>query len=114
MPRFYTDFTWRTSDVGDDDPVPSTFQLSQNYPNPFNPGTNIAFTIKQSGHVSIDVYNLAGQKVRNLTSANYAAGEHVVTWDGTDSKGSMVSSGVYFYKMETGEFSETRKMVVLK
>jgi hypothetical protein len=88
--------------------------LAQNYPNPFNPTTTIAFSIKSRGVVSVRVYNVAGELVRTLVNENRAAGPHAVVWDGRNDTGSPVASGVYFYRLVTKGFSQTRKMVLLK
>jgi hypothetical protein len=103
-----------------DDPTgigekPSYTSLEQNYPNPFNPQTTIAFSLKEKAHVSLNVYNVAGQLVRTLVSENRNAGVYTdVQWDGRSDNGSLVSSGVYFYKLVTKNFSMTKKMVLLK
>jgi hypothetical protein len=89
-------------------------ELSQNYPNPFNPQTTIAFSIKDRGAVSVKVYNVAGQLVRTLANENRAAGTYTLVWDGRNDGGSQVASGVYFYKLVTNNFSQTKKMVLLK
>jgi hypothetical protein len=89
--------------------------LLQNYPNPFNPTTTIEYRIEARAHVSLKVYNAAGQFVRTLVDevqSPYAA--HDVTWDGTDSAGQTVSSGVYFVKLVTKDFSQVKKMVLLR
>jgi hypothetical protein len=88
--------------------------LSQNYPNPFNPQTTIAFSVKQRGLVTLRVYNVAGELVRTLASEEYTAGAHTKVWDGRNDAGSPVSSGVYFYKLVANDFTQTRKMVLLK
>jgi hypothetical protein len=88
--------------------------LSQNYPNPFNPQTTIAFTIKDRGAVSIKVYNVNGELVRTLANDSRAAGSYTLVWDGHNDAGQSVSSGVYFYKLVTNSFSQTKKMVLLK
>jgi hypothetical protein len=90
-------------------------RLEQNYPNPFNPQTTIAFSLKVRGHVRIDVFNVAGERVRTVLDETRAAGSYSdVRWDGRDASGSAVASGVYFYKLVTDGFSDTRKMVLLK
>jgi FlgD Ig-like domain len=90
-------------------------RLEQNYPNPFNPTTTIAFSIKQRSRVKIAVYNVAGERVRTLLDETRVAGSYTdVRWDGTDAAGSPVASGVYFYKLAAADFSQTRKMVLLK
>jgi hypothetical protein len=89
--------------------------LAQNYPNPFNPQTTIAFSIKERGAVRIDVYNVAGELVKTLLDETRAAGSYTdVRWDGTNGANQPVSSGVYFYKLVTNNFSQTKKMVLLK
>lgn len=88
--------------------------LAQNYPNPFNPQTTIAFTIKDRGAVTLKVYNVNGELVRTLANENRAAGSYQLTWDGHNDAGQTVSSGVYFYKLVTNNFSQTKKMVLLK
>jgi hypothetical protein len=88
--------------------------LAQNYPNPFNPQTTIAFTIKDRGAVTLKVYNVNGELVRTLANESRAAGTYNLTWDGHNDAGQSVSSGVYFYKLVTNNFSQTKKMVLLK
>jgi len=99
--------------TGGGDPVLKD-NLSQNYPNPFNPQTTIAFTIKDRGAVSLKVYNVNGELVRTLANENRAAGSYTEKWDGHNEAGQTVSSGVYFYKLVTNNFSQTKKMVLLK
>ncbi len=99
---------------GADNSLPTTFALNQNYPNPFNPTTQISFALPEASDVRIDVYNVLGQQVRTLVNSRLAAGMHEVTWDGRSEGGSSVSSGVYFYRLAAGDFSETRKMLMVK
>ena len=87
----------------------SAFSVAQNAPNPFNPSTTISFTIPDAGTVSIDVFNVAGQRVDTIVSEFMNAGSHSVTWDA-----SALSAGVYFYTVKTGDFSKTMKMTMLK
>lgn len=89
-------------------------ELLQNYPNPFNPQTTIGFSVKKRGIVSLKIYNVAGQLVRVLADEEFAVGAHTKVWDGRDSAGQAVSSGVYFYKLVAGDFQQTKKMVMLK
>ncbi len=89
-------------------------KLSGNYPNPFNPNTNIKFSTKESGHVTLDVFNSKGQKIKTLVNETMAAHDHTVNWDGTDDNNKSVSSGIYFYKMRTNNFVETKKMLLMK
>jgi hypothetical protein len=88
--------------------------LSQNRPNPFNPATTIEFTIPERDHVVLTVYNVAGQRVVTLVDQVMTEGHKGITWDGSNSQGSAVSTGVYFYRLQTGGKTLTRKMVVLK
>jgi FlgD Ig-like domain len=88
--------------------------LSQNYPNPFNPQTTIAFSVKDRTRVSLKVYNVAGQLVRTLADESFGAGAHTKVWDGRNDAGQPVSSGVYFYKLVSNNFTQTKKMVLLK
>jgi hypothetical protein len=93
--------------------------LVGNYPNPFNPQTTIQFTLsfgegRGEGFVRINVYNVRGQLVRTLINGVYGAGEHSVVWNGTDDHGRTVSSGIYFYSMQTDEFNAMRKMILMK
>jgi len=93
---------------------PSEFALSQNYPNPFNQSTKIEFTLSQSGFVSLTIYDLMGRKVRTLVSENLSSGYKSVLWDGKDDVGKEVGSGIYFYQLKIGDFSQAKKLVLLK
>ncbi len=94
--------------------LPKNFSLSQNYPNPFNPSTMIEFHLPTKSFVTIEVYNLLGQQVRQLVSQDLSAGSYQVEWDGKSSNGTQTSSGIYFYRIVTEDFSETKKMLLLK
>ena len=83
--------------------------LSQNYPNPFNPTTTIEYTLPRSGDVSLIIHNIAGQEVIRLVNKNQNEGNHTVTWNASN-----VASGVYIYRLQAGEFVQTKKMVLLK
>ena len=98
-------------DADDDNPdnLPTEFQLDQNYPNPFNPTTAFSFTLPTAAHVALSVFNVSGQKVATITDQDYKAGVHNVTWDAAQ-----FASGVYFYKIDAGLFSDVKKMVLLK
>jgi hypothetical protein len=91
-----------------------TNSLAQNYPNPFNPSTTIKYSIKDNAYVSLKIYNVAGQLVRTLVNSDMKAGAYTETWKGLNNSGNPVSSGVYFYKLVTKDFSMTKKMVLLK
>jgi hypothetical protein len=92
----------------------SSFSLKQNVPNPFNSATIIEYSLPRESGVEIAIYNILGQKVRTLLEGGQAAGRRRVVWDGRNEKGQEVSSGIYFYRIEAGEFVQTRKMLLLK
>jgi len=94
--------------------LPGEYSLSQNYPNPFNPTTSISFNLPVAGHVELAVYNLLGQKVATVIDGTLAAGQHEVIWNGSDQNGVAVSSGVYFYRLKSATFNQTRKMTLMK
>jgi len=94
--------------------IPSALLLKPTYPNPFNPSTQIVFEVPQTETVSITIYNLRGQLVTRLVNRDYPPGTYSVQWDGRDDTEKSVAAGTYFYKMEAGDFSQTRKMVYLK
>jgi hypothetical protein len=97
--------------------LPKTFTLSQNYPNPFNPSTTIQYDIAATSGtvpVEINIYNIRGRLVRKLVDQEKEPGRYQVQWDGHDEQGRAVSSGVYLYRLETGNFISTRKMVMLE
>jgi len=94
--------------------LPANFQLDQNYPNPFNANTTIGYTIQNGGEASLAIYDLAGRKVADFLNGNQSAGNYQVIWDGTDNYGQVVSSGVYFYRLQAEGKSETRRMMLLK
>jgi hypothetical protein len=94
--------------------LPISFSLKQNAPNPFNPTTRIDYDIPKATHVRLEVFNVLGQRVTTLVDEYQEAGSKSVTWDGRDRSGSAVASGVYFYHIDAGEFSETLKMMMLK
>jgi hypothetical protein len=83
-------------------------------PNPFNPAPTIAFELAVPGNASISIYDVSGRLVRSLVDENLPAGMHEVIWNGRDGNGAMAASGVYFYRLNTGEIVQTRKMVLLR
>ncbi len=101
--------------VASDEPRPETFALAQNYPNPFNPTTQIQYSLPRASTVNLTVYNILGQQVRVLVhDVRKSAGIHQVEWDGRTDLGKRVSSGVYVYRLEVGEFLKSRKMMLLQ
>jgi hypothetical protein len=97
-----------------DNTVPQTYSLDQNYPNPFNPTTVIKYTIPKEGSVKIQVFDITGRLVTTLVNANEATGTYSVTWDGRNSGGQAVSSGIYLYRLQANDFVSVKKMVMLK
>jgi len=101
--------------VGDNtQPLPVQTSLAQNFPNPFNAQTMIAFDISGPGEVDLSVYNIVGQKVATLASGSYRVGSYNVIWNGRDSAGNPTASGIYYYRLKTGDNVETKKMTLLK
>jgi len=98
-----------TTVVGVEEEAPASFSVAQNSPNPFNPTTTISYSLTGAGNVSVEVYNVAGQKVDTLVDGFMDAGSHSVVWDASD-----LSAGVYFYTVKSGELSRTMKMTLLK
>ncbi len=91
----------------------SEFSLA-NYPNPFNPETQITFNLPQPSAARLEVYNTLGEKVATLVDGNLDAGQHAVQWDGRDTHGQAVGSGIYFYRLKTNDWAETKKMILLR
>jgi hypothetical protein len=106
--------------VGDAPSRPVAFELNQNYPNPFNPSTTIKFTLPSvaDGGITLPtnlrIYNVLGEVVRTLVDERMAPGVHHEVWDGRDDHGSRVASGIYFYRLRSGDFVQTKKMVLMK
>ncbi|HXV13878.1 MAG TPA: choice-of-anchor B family protein, partial [Candidatus Krumholzibacteria bacterium] len=100
--------------VASDGPAEADFLLEQNFPNPFNPSTRIPFELTRGGRVALSIYDVAGRRVRAVLDRVMPAGLHETEWDGRDDGGRAVSSGVYFYRMQAGSRTETRRMVLLK
>ena len=97
-----------------DEEILTVANLSQNFPNPFNPTTTIKYQVKEASDIAIEVYNVRGQKIKTLVNDNLPAGEYEVKWNGNDDNGSSVASGIYFYKLRSGNDSQTKKMVLMK
>jgi len=98
----------------EDNTVHPVTALKGNFPNPFNPTTTIYYSLKTDDQVSIEIYNLLGQKVKTLLNGKVRSGDHSLVWDGKDDSGKPVSSGIYFYKMASGRFTSSRKMILMK
>jgi photosystem II stability/assembly factor-like uncharacterized protein len=95
-------------------PVASTFELHQNFPNPFNPTTKITYNLPRSGQVSLRIFNTLGQEVRTLINEQQTAGEKSIVWDGRDQFGREMTSGVYIYRIQAGEYIQSRKMLLVR
>jgi hypothetical protein len=94
--------------------APEASYLSQNYPNPFNPATRIVFGLSAPGYVSLRIYDAAGRLVRELVNETRAAARYEEVWDGHDGVERLVASGIYFYRLDAGSFTQTRKMILLR
>ena len=94
--------------------MPQKFTLDQNYPNPFNPTTSIRYQLKKATRVFLSIFNVNGQFITKLVNEKQKAGTYKVQWDGRDLYGNQMASGIYFYMLKTSEFSETRKMTLIK
>jgi len=94
--------------------LPDKFAIHQNYPNPFNPITTLRYDLPEQANVNIIIYDMLGRQVRTLLNQTQDAGYRSVIWDATNDYGKPVSAGVYLYKIQAGEFVQTKKMVLLK
>lgn len=106
--RLYSDPSMKSGSL------PGTYSLAQNYPNPFNPSTVIGFSLPANAHVELIVFNMLGKKVRTVLDTDMPAGDHSVTWDGLDENGGSVASGIYLYRLQSGGFSASKKMVLMR
>jgi hypothetical protein len=97
------------SGIDDNEITPITFELKGSYPNPFNADCKIEFSLFESGHVNLDIYNLCGQKIGNLADSYFEAGDHSISWDASEAP-----SGVYFVKLTSAGQSRTIKATLLK
>jgi hypothetical protein len=109
-----TDILLRTNVADQPAALPQQFALMANYPNPFNPSTIIRYNLPVNVHVKLVIYDLLGAKIRTLVDADETAGFKHLAWDGIDDAGARVASGVYFYRIEAGDFTMTRKMILTK
>lgn len=94
--------------------VPAEFKLSNNYPNPFNPTTTINYQLPEANQVVITIYNILGKRVRTLVSKKMEAGYYKAKWNGKNESGRTLSSGTYFYHIQAGKHSATKKMLLMK
>lgn len=106
-----------TGEPGDDPSspeIPEVTKLHQAFPNPFNPNTNLRYTITEPGTVNLDIFNARGQLIRSFSQAHNAAGTFQSAWDGRDSSGRIVASGIYLCRMKTGKYQGWQKMILMK
>lgn len=94
--------------------VPGVFSLAQNFPNPFNPETQIQYTVLKPANIEVKIFNLLGQEMTTLADRRHSPGSYSVTWDSRDRFGKLAPSGIYLYRLSAGEFSETRRMVLIR
>ena len=98
----------------DNNTIPDVFALHNNYPNPFNPVTNIRYDIPVASDVRIDIYNIAGKKVRTLVSREHQPGRYKIQWNATNEFGSPVATGMYIYKIHAKDFVSVKKLLLMK
>ena len=96
------------------EPIPKVFSLHQNYPNPFNPTTQIRYDLPEESYVNINIYDLMGRRIKSLINMHQDPGYRLIHWDATNDFGQPVSAGMYIYRIQAGQFRQTRKMVLLK
>ncbi|MBN2410756.1 T9SS type A sorting domain-containing protein [candidate division KSB1 bacterium] len=94
--------------------ISDKFELKQNFPNPFNASTTFKFNMPEQSSITIKVFNTLGQEVKTLVDKNYGPGFHEIVWDGRDNSGQFVTSGLYFYKMQAGDFMEIKKLIIIR
>jgi hypothetical protein len=95
-------------------PLPLAYKLKQNYPNPFNPETTIQYQLPEAGEVRLEIYNILGQKVVSLVREFKKAGYYQVSWNGKTPSGESAASGIYFYRLEAGNFVAIKKMLLFQ
>ena len=103
-----------TIDIDNENALPQEFSLSQNYPNPFNATTSIEFSLNKADDVTLSIYDILGRKINTLHDGQLQAGTHNIIWNGANRTGEPVSSGVYFYRLENSEGSQSKQMILLK
>jgi hypothetical protein len=94
--------------------LPTEFALHNNYPNPFNPVTNILYDIPEVSEVNLEIYNVMGQRVRTLVQGTQEPGRYQIVWNATNDFGQALSSGMYIYRIQAGDFVSVKKLVLMK
>lgn len=100
--------------IRDENSLPTNFYLEQNYPNPFNPNTAIDFTLSEESIVKLTIYDLSGKLIKEIINVPMNAGNHSIIWDGKGADGVKVGAGMYLYNLQTTNFSQTKKMILLR
>jgi len=114
---YFDNISFYSNSVGVDnrnETFPQGFALEQNFPNPFNPSTTIRYELPEDGLVNITIYDMMGRQINTLVNGQQTAGYNIVQWNATNTFGEAVSAGLYLYTIHAGEFTQTRKMVLLK
>jgi hypothetical protein len=106
--------TLNYTNITDTIEIPQKTKLHNNYPNPFNPSTAISFDLSSENLVNIEIYNSKGQKIKSLINKTYAPGKYTLIWAGKDDYNKQVTSGIYFYKIKSGSYTHTKKMILMK
>jgi hypothetical protein len=110
----FTDVATGVQDPADPGQAPQAFQLLRNYPNPFNPATTIAYAIPTAAEVTVRIHDAKGALIKELLHATQSAGPHQLNWDGTDSRGALSASGVYFAVVECGQAALSQQLILVK
>jgi hypothetical protein len=97
-----------------DEQMPENFRLYQNFPNPFNPETTIKFAVPEDSDVAVQIFDITGRLVQTLVSSRLSAGVYEIKWNGRDQGGQEVGSGIYFYRLMTGGFTQTKRMLLIR
>jgi len=105
---------WSNIDKQEKSTLPGSFELKQNFPNPFNPNTTFQFILPKKSRVTLAIYDIVGRKLVTLVDRVHEFGDHEITWDGLDDTGLPLSSGLYIYRIDTGDYTRSRKMILLK
>ncbi len=100
---------WGDSPITEENLIPKEFDLKQNYPNPFNPSTTIEYTIPENSRVTLKIYDILGKEVATLVDKDQNSGSYIVVWDAQS-----LSSGIYFYRITAGNYTDTKRMVLKK
>jgi hypothetical protein len=112
---YFDNLTWVDAEQeAAEEEVLGGFSLSDNYPNPFNPDTRIDYLVPRRCHVKLEIFNVLGQRIATLVDQPQERGTYQLTWNGRDERGDEVASGVYFYKLEAEDFTQSKKMILMR